>query len=136
MSRKQKLDVSEELTSTTGCHGRGLNRRLFSLWASTLPLSYPAPSLRAFFLCVWYFPCVVFSLILPSACVYFYLLSFPFMLSAVFTLSTAFSLYVVSFCVLFSLYAPSSLGAAYSDLLVFLRMLSSLSILSSPTVCW
>ena len=39
---RQKLDVSEELTSTTGCRGRGLNRWPFSLWASTLPLSYPA----------------------------------------------------------------------------------------------
>ena len=37
-----KLDVSEELTSTTGCRGRGVNRRLLNFWASTLPLSYPA----------------------------------------------------------------------------------------------
>ena len=36
------LDVSEELTSTTGCRGRGLNRRLFSSRTRTLPLSYPA----------------------------------------------------------------------------------------------
>ena len=28
------------LTSTTGCRGRDLNRRLFGPWASTLPLSY------------------------------------------------------------------------------------------------
>ena len=40
--KQQELDVSEELTSTTGCRGRGLKRRLLSPWASTLPLSYPA----------------------------------------------------------------------------------------------
>ena len=39
---RQKLDVCKELTSTTGCRGRGLNRRPPSPWASTLPLSYPA----------------------------------------------------------------------------------------------
>ena len=33
------LDVSEELTFTTECRGRGLNRRLFSPWASSLPLN-------------------------------------------------------------------------------------------------
>ena len=41
-SEQHELDVSEELTSTTGCHGGGLNRALLSPWASTLPLSYPA----------------------------------------------------------------------------------------------
>ena len=39
---QQELDVSEELTSTTGCLGRDLNRRLFGHWPTTLPLSYPA----------------------------------------------------------------------------------------------
>ena len=39
---RQELDVSEELTSTTECHGRSLNRRPLSPWAITLPLSYPA----------------------------------------------------------------------------------------------
>ena len=39
---QQELDVREELTSTTGCRGRDLNRRHFSPWGSTLPLSYPA----------------------------------------------------------------------------------------------
>ena len=29
--KQQELDVSEELTSITGCRGRGLNRRLLSL---------------------------------------------------------------------------------------------------------
>ena len=36
-----ELDVNEELNSTTGCRGRGLNHRLFSLWASILPLIHP-----------------------------------------------------------------------------------------------
>ena len=36
----------EELTSTTGCRGRDSNRGLFSPWASTLPLSYPATCLK------------------------------------------------------------------------------------------
>ena len=39
---RQELDVSEELTSTTGCRGRGWSRRHFSPWASALPLSHPA----------------------------------------------------------------------------------------------
>ena len=38
----QELDVSEELTFTTGCRNRGLSRGLFSSCSSTLPLSYPA----------------------------------------------------------------------------------------------
>ena len=46
---QQELDVSEELTSTTGCCGRGLNRRPLSLWASTLPLSYPATLVKTRF---------------------------------------------------------------------------------------
>ena len=39
---KHQLDVSKELTFTTACHGRGLNHRLYGLWAITLSLSYPA----------------------------------------------------------------------------------------------
>ena len=41
MSSRRELYVIEELTFTTGCRGRGLNCRLLSPWASTLPLSYP-----------------------------------------------------------------------------------------------
>ena len=43
---QQELDVSEELTSTTGCRGRDLNHRLLSPWASPLPLSYLATANR------------------------------------------------------------------------------------------
>ena len=39
---QQKQYVSKELTSTTECRCRGLNRRPLSPWASTLPLSYLA----------------------------------------------------------------------------------------------
>ena len=38
---RQELDICEELTSTTGRRGRGLNRRPLSPRANTLPLSYP-----------------------------------------------------------------------------------------------
>ena len=39
---QQELDISKELTATTECRGRELNRNLVGFWASALPLSYPA----------------------------------------------------------------------------------------------
>ena len=42
INSKSQMYISEELTSTTGCHGRDLTADYISPWASTLPLSYPA----------------------------------------------------------------------------------------------
>ena len=39
---QQELDKHEELTSTTECNGRGLNRKPRDLATSILQLSYPA----------------------------------------------------------------------------------------------
>ena len=51
------LDVSEELTSTTGCRGRDLNRRPLSLWASTLQ-NYIANNDKCFVVCLLFLLCI------------------------------------------------------------------------------